>query len=246
MTNLKELSNALTLALGDENLHALAIEPGEQILDSLLTDGVARDIPVIGTIYGLCKVGSSVADRLFCKKLLHFLSGIADVPPKERATVISRIDGDGRYQIKVGEKLLYILDKADDHETARIVAYLFAAFLSGELLYGDFLRASRGVQNIMTVDLWRFVDDENKGWDICDAQDLLNTGFVAFDGTEIRVEDHYSVQSKDTQKYDVEGGELTASITELGEKVRTILRSRRSARRKPTEAFGQDGHGAPV
>lgn len=234
MNTLTELSNALSMALSDEDLQALAIDPVEQVLDSLLADGVAKDIPVIGTIYGLFKVGGNVKDWLFCKKLLHFLSGIADVPPKERAAMISKIDEGGGHQIKVGEKLLYILDKSDDHENARIVAYLFAAFLSEELSYDDFLRASRGVQAIMTVDLWRFVDDEKERWDIGDAQDLLNTGFIAIDQTQISVVDHDRGNWKDTQKYDVLDGELTASMTELGENVRRILRSHRRATSEPT------------
>ena len=225
MNELTKLSDALSMALRDENLHALAIEPGEMGLDSLLPDGLARDVPVIGTIYGLCKVAGSVRDWLFYKKVLSFLSGISHVPPKERAAMVSRIDGDATYQIKVGEKLLYILDRSDDHESARIVAHLFAAFLSGDLSYDDFLRASRAVETIMTVDLWRFVGDELERWDAWDAGHLVSTGLVCFDESAISVEDE--TDRKARQKYRVENGDLTVSTTDLGKKVRAVLRSRK-------------------
>ena len=43
--------------------------------------------------------------------------------------VISEIDNSKKYRIKLGEKLLYIIDKCDDHEKSEII------FLRSSVLY---------------------------------------------------------------------------------------------------------------
>jgi len=211
-----------TLAAGE--LSALAVEYGEAISDALLDDGLAKDIPLLGTVYGLCKAGVTIRDHLFLKKLAAFLSEVADVPEEGRAALISSIDCDAKYQVKVGEKLIYLLDKADDHESSQIVGMLFAAFLRKQLTYEEFLRASRATQAVMSADFWRFVEDERRRWDAWAAGDLVASGLVSFDESEIRVEDETDQR---IGKYRVENGEVTVSITDVGNKIRAVLRPRR-------------------
>ena len=143
--------------------------------------------------------------------------------------MISTIDSSTKNQVKVGEKLIYILDKSEDHENARIVACLFRALLTGELEYDDFLRGCRAVQSVMTADLWQFIADEKERWSIHDraATDLLGAGLFEFDELQIRVEDEWDHKSGD--KYRVEGGELSMYITQVGRKLREILRSQPQA-----------------
>ncbi|HUG80788.1 MAG TPA: hypothetical protein VML01_03940, partial [Bryobacterales bacterium] len=150
---LSDLSASLSDSLMDSDLQSVTVQMAESLADSPLEDSIARDIPVIGTIYGLAKVGFNVRDRLFLKKLLYFLSELSQVPIAERAEMVSMVDRSGKYRTKVGEKLLYILDKSDDHESARIIARLFKAFVSGILSYDEFLRACRAIQNIMAAEL---------------------------------------------------------------------------------------------
>lgn len=228
MSTFRDLSSALSETLCESDLSGVTVELAEAVSDTLFEDGLAKEIPVIGTIYALGKFGITVRDRLFLKKLLSFMSEVKDVPAGDREKMISRIDRSGEYQIKVGEKLLYILDRSEDHENSRIVAYLFRAFLCDELSYDGFLRASRAVQSIIVNDLWRFVDDEKEWWDAWDVGGLLNAGLIKFDEQQVRVKDHDPGDWKHGDKYDVHGAELTASITGLGTKVRAILRSRRA------------------
>ena len=221
-----KLSNALSQTLRDSDLHGVCTNVGEAFLDTLFQEGVVKDVPILGTLYKLCKTGLNISDRLFTTKLVHFLAEIANVPAADRAKEISKIESSGKYQLKVGEKLLYILEKADDHEIARITAFLFGAFLSGQLDYDDFLRGSRAVQGLVPSDLKQFVKDERDRWSIHDptAEVLQGAGLLEFDELEIRVEDEWD--RKVERKYHVEGGELSVSVSRMGKKVRDVLRSR--------------------
>ena len=223
---MNRLSGALSQTLRDSDLHAVSADLGEAVIDTLLRDGFAKNIPVLGTIYKVCKVGLNISDRLFANKLVCFLAAIAQVPAEERARMISDIESSGHYQLKVSEKLLYILEKADDHETARIIAILFSVVLSGDLDYDDFLRGCRAIQGIGPVDLRHFVDDDRQRWSIHEeaAGALMSAGLLEFDELEIRVEDEWDRDLE--RKYRVEGGQLSVSVSSVGKALRRILRSR--------------------
>ncbi len=55
MTELKEYSNSLEETLKDSDLQNVSTGLAEVVLDSLIDDGIAKDIPIIGTVVGLGK-----------------------------------------------------------------------------------------------------------------------------------------------------------------------------------------------
>ena len=56
-----------------EQAVSLASEYSEIALDSILQDGILKDIPVINTIIGISKASIAIRDRLLIKKLFNFL-----------------------------------------------------------------------------------------------------------------------------------------------------------------------------
>jgi hypothetical protein len=122
---LSSISSALSQTLKDSDLHGLTADVAEAGLDTLFEDGFAKDIPIFGVIYKLARVGLNIRDRLFLKKLQACLSPVAAIPAKERAKMISELESSETNRVKVGEKLLYILEKAEDHESAGIIGDLF-------------------------------------------------------------------------------------------------------------------------
>ncbi|MBS4068029.1 MAG: hypothetical protein KGZ62_05475, partial [Sulfurimonas sp.] len=71
--------------------------------------------------------------------------------------MIDKIDNSKEFRTRVGEKLLYIIDRCEDHEKTQIVARLFAAFIHDRITYQDFLQASSIVERIMLDDLRYFL-----------------------------------------------------------------------------------------
>ncbi len=220
---ISDLSVALSDTLVASNLESLTVPLAESIADTFLEEGVVKELPIVGTIVGLAKVGVSIRDRLFIKKLLYFLAALPSVPVDERVKIISRIDESRDFRTRVGEKLLYILDRSEDHENARIIGHLFGAFLRGDLSYGEFLHACAAIQVVTSEDLLHFVEsDEERGF-LWWTSGMMSAGLFEIDELEIRVEDEWDWKRGDN--YRVEGQELTASITPLGKKVRGLLRS---------------------
>jgi hypothetical protein len=230
MNDINKLSNSLEKTLKDSDLHSFTEGVGEVALDSLLEEGVLKDLPIIGMISGLTKTALNIQDQLFLKKIIRFLTELRNTDYKERNRLITKIDKSEEFEIKVGEKLLYIIDKCDDHISSVYVAKLFRAFLNGEIDYSEFLRGATIIQNIFEEDLKFFLNSkveelekEIKAIDpIPDMENnLVNSELCAMITDEVRVEDQWDHEMPD--KYIVEGGNTIIYLTDFGHKIKQLL-----------------------
>lgn len=236
MSELSTLSKSLEHTLKDSDLHNATISLAEVFADSLMEEGIAKEIPIIGTVIGLGKATMGIKESLFLKKIIYFISELKNISATKRHEMIDKIDSSGKFRTKVGEKLLYIIDKCDDHEKSQITARLFSAFLSEIISYDDFLRASYIVDQVMLEDLKWFVEGDWKkdnewkyrhewGDDylaIDEAGNIATSGLVEIVSPEIMVSDQYD--RKQSNRYIVEGSELSVHITDIGKKIREILK----------------------
>lgn len=238
MSELDALSNSLELTLKDSDLQNVTISLAEVFADSLMTDGIAKDIPIIGTVVGLGKTAVGIKEALFLKKVIYFISELKNISSARRHEMIDKIDKSGKFRTKVGEKLLYIIDKCDDHEKSQVIARLFSAFLSGTISYDEFLRASHIVDQLIIADLkwfiengweneesWKYSDHsnyENGYLKIDEVGNLATSGLVEIVSPEIMIRDQDDW--KMTDKYIVEGSELSVRITDIGQKISEILK----------------------
>ncbi|MBU4316124.1 MAG: hypothetical protein KKF30_02485 [Proteobacteria bacterium] len=238
MSEINSLSSSLEHTLKDSDLHNVTISLAEVFVDSLMEEGVAKDIPIIGTVIGLGKTAIGIKESLFLKKIIYFISELRNISAAKRHEIIDKIDKSGKFRTKVGEKLLYIIDRCDDHEKSQIVARLFSAFLLETISYEEFLRASYIVDHLMNDDLKWFIQS---GWEkegswkdnvhvnyehgylkIDEVGKIATSGLVEIVSPEIRVEDQWDRKSGD--KYIVEGSELSVRITDIGKKIKEILK----------------------
>ena len=109
------LADKLETTIRDESLQETAASLAEIGLDTLLDDGILRDIPLIGTLIGIAKSAVNIRDRLFIAKLRQFLNELHDVPHETRDEMIRRINDSPEFEVNVGEKLLYITERCSDH-----------------------------------------------------------------------------------------------------------------------------------
>ena len=238
MSEIKKLSNSFSQTLKDSDLQNATIGLFEVFVDSLIEDGVVKDIPIIGTVIGIGKAGMGIREILFLKKIIYFISELKDIPAKKRHKLIERIDNSGKFRTRVGEKLLYIIDKCDDHEKSQIIAFLFSAFLSERISYDNFLRASHIVDKVILEDLKWFVWSgwqNEDGWKdrVGNREDHLSldeAGNIATSGLFELVSPDVMVRDQDDWKrasdpYIVEGSEITVRISDIGKKMKDILKN---------------------
>jgi hypothetical protein len=139
--------------------------------------------------------------------------------------MVNKIDNSKKYKIKVGEKILLIIERCNDYENSQYVAKLFSAYIMGKINYADFLRGANIIQSVEINDFkdflklnknkfrYNFKNPDKLNYD--DVKYLMHVGIFESNTEEISVreQDDWKLAN---QPYVVEGGELTYDITELG------------------------------
>ncbi|MFB9079462.1 hypothetical protein ACFFLS_06210 [Flavobacterium procerum] len=175
---MENIGTALVEVIKNEKLQDVTKELTELSIDSALKDGLLKDFPILGTLTGLIKVGGDIRDKLFLKKIWSFLSSLDSTTAEQRQKMINDIETSDEYNIKVGEKLLYIIDKCDDHHKSEIIGCLFNQYLKAKISYDEFLLCCSIVERCIIKDLIGFVKDKFGRNFSVDAE-LLNWGLLS-------------------------------------------------------------------
>ncbi len=229
MGELNEIDKSLTETIRNSDLQNVSADLAEIVLDSMLEDGILKDLPIVGSIIGLSKKTLTVKDSLFLKKIIFFLTELKDIPSKQRQEMIDSVNKSNKQKIKVGEKLIFILDKCDDYCDAKYIGQFFCGFLENKITYEEFLKGARIIQNIYIRDLEYFLEREISKIEIKvsteeapdeDTFPLINSGICCFGYNSTRVVKAYKIY----EKYGISGGEAVVWITSIGKKLKDILR----------------------
>lgn len=171
-----KIRESLLESIKSEGIKDVSYEFGEMIIDSKLEDGILKDIPVIGTLINLNKGRLSIQDRIFSKKILHFLYRLKEVEDEKRIKMIDKIEKSEPDRIKVGEKVLYLLDKADDHVKAEMIGVLFTDMIRDKLNYEGFKRCSDIINKAFLDDLLWFIESDDIIVSTEDSSELISAG----------------------------------------------------------------------
>lgn len=226
-----KIQNSFNTTLIDSNLENLGIDISELSIDSVLQDGLLKDIPIVGTIINLSKFGANIHDRLFLKKLLSFLNKLESIPSATRKAFIDNIESSKKYRMKVGEKLLYIIDACEDYEISELVGLLFKAFTEENITYDDFLKGASVLKKLSISDFKWFVQERKSHYfDLNDVRDLISSGLfeLYYDQLDVQVsdQDDYKVLIENPEKKyktEIDGGGVSVHLSHAGEIILEIF-----------------------
>ncbi|MDK4548864.1 hypothetical protein OQ853_05540 [Enterobacter roggenkampii] len=119
---------ALVNALKNDELSDLGTDLGEVELDSLLDDGLLKEIPVIKTILAFSGTIGSIRDYLFTEKLIRFLNGFSELNDAQRINMTDKLNNDDNFAGKAGERLIEIIDRMESERKPEIAASFLKAF----------------------------------------------------------------------------------------------------------------------
>lgn len=102
-------------------------------LDSLLEEGLLKDIPIIGSFVKFAVLTKNVPNVIFLSKMKRFLRGIENISEKEKENFIKDLDSKPDLKSKVGECLVLMIDRLDDMEKTDILAGLFIKYVKNKI-----------------------------------------------------------------------------------------------------------------
>ena len=218
------IQSSFDLTLKDSNLEGLSVDIGEFAIESLTDVEVIKDLPVVGIMVKLTKFGANIRDHLFLKKIISFLIGLNEIPVDKRKKMIEKIDGFKKYRVKVGEKLLYIIDSCDDYETSELVSKVFKAFVEEKITYDEFLKTASVLSKLNISDFkWFIKNGKAYFYDLDDVNDMINNGLfnIQYDDVTVQVKekDHFdppTILKPEKYKAEVNGG-VCVVLSDVGE-----------------------------
>lgn len=133
------LSQSFSNSLQEETVGCLS-EIMEVGLDSILEDGILKDIPFISTAISMYRIGHSVRDRHQLKKLAVFLDqinqGIQDENARQR--YIEKLQENQKFRNQELEFILVLIDRYIGYDKPQMLAKLYLSFLNGDITWTEF------------------------------------------------------------------------------------------------------------
>jgi len=138
------------------NFSDVSIESAEVILDSLLKNGILKDIPIVGMLVALFKTGKQVTELFYLKKLIGFIYGYEKIPEKMDKNITSDFE-DEKKRKDLGEKLLLIIESVDSIEKAGLIGKIFKLLKNEEISSPIFLRLCHLINKSFYDDLLQLI-----------------------------------------------------------------------------------------
>lgn len=186
--NEKTLSLALSETLKSESVACIS-ELAEVGLDSILEEGLFKELPIISTAVAIYKIGGSIKDRHNLKKLMVFLNeinnGIAD--EQKRQDYRQKFISNDKFRNQEIEYLLVLIDRYISYDKPQMLAKLYLAYLDNKINMDVFTEFSEIIDRLMFSDyrcLFEFMCHggvmikDNPNVNIASVLRLLSVGFV--------------------------------------------------------------------
>jgi len=165
-------------SVAKDNLNGVLDTAAELTLDNIFESEELKQIPVFGTLLKVAKLGSSIRDRLFARKILTFLREVAAIPFEKRAQFVEQLSSKGNKQ-RTGEAIILLLERLDDMTKPEIVGKIVCAAILGEIDNETSLKLSAMVDRSYITDLLLLPDSESdSGIDTDVAESLASIGLL--------------------------------------------------------------------
>lgn len=134
----------------------------EVLFDSLLENGLLKDLPFIGSVINILRIKGDITNYLFAKKLETFLLHVN----KKGIESIDAIEIDKDKIQKIGKDLVFILERSSNIEKSKWVAEAVIGLTEGKYNFDTFERLIYTIERFSptlksTLDIWYKPSDIN-------------------------------------------------------------------------------------
>jgi hypothetical protein len=149
----EEINSTLKKTILNSELPAVIYQAGEIGFDSLLNEGVLKEVPVLSTILAIGNTYGNMRDYFLAKKLIQFLKEISTLNSDERIQLIDKLESDDKYAAGMGERIINLLSRLDDENKPLLIAKAFKLYAAGYLNYIQLQRVNCAIERLLFCDL---------------------------------------------------------------------------------------------
>ncbi len=163
MSGNMSLAESFSNSIKEESFSCLA-EIAEAALDSITNDGFVTNVPLISTVVSLYKIGNSIRERAYLKKLAVFIDafnrGIVD--EEEQQLHIQKFCEDKRNRERELEYIVLLIDRYLDITKPQMLAKLYFSYLCGELTWVELAMYAEVIDRFLPMDYSMLSSDASK------------------------------------------------------------------------------------
>lgn len=177
-------------------------------IDSLMNEGILKEIPIVNTIVGVLKIGKNVHDRNLLKQTLTFINEFnnnkisRDKLEQYKITIESNPK---RSEEELG-RILLLLNNFIDKEKSIMLAKIFKAYIEKIINWNEFCEYSEIINRLFIQDInllnmiydGRVTDTTNRG-DLYRVERLNSLGIIGISFKSTRITTINGVQKEDRQ-----------------------------------------------
>lgn len=172
------LENDLSASFTSQSLTELSADLSEAFIDSLIRDGIIKDIPILGSLIKITKAGADIKNYFFLKKVHKMLFELREIPPVERTKFIIELDKFDKQQ-KAAETLLHLIDRYDHIEKVTILSNLIKSKIKGKIDTITFFRLASTVEKAFIHDIKKLIEyREGKQYFDHETDSLVSIGLI--------------------------------------------------------------------
>jgi len=190
----------------EENFTNIIVDNSEILLDSLITNEILKEIPVIGTSIKLIKGVNNIRDQIYLNKIKYFLKNVGELTVSQKKRLIKESKKDSKRRTKFGESLFTTIEQADSLTKIEYLAITFEAFLNSDIDDKELRHICHAINRCFIDDLVEIVEADFPNYEILKSN--VDTGLAS------------SLEGGITAN--LMGGNVTYTISFLGEKFRKI------------------------
>ena len=168
-----------------EHLGSTVRDFAEMVLDTLVKEGVLRDIPFFNTFYNLGKTRGTIKQQQFIKTIKKLLEELSNPSYEERRKVVEFMNQNPQHKAVFGETLLLLIDREDGVKKISIIVRLLEHCSLGNISYENLRRLVFIVKRVYMSDLnylTSFTSGIQSNPDI--AASLQSAGLLNWDGMD--------------------------------------------------------------
>lgn len=156
----RSLSKAFANSLKKEAVSCIG-EYAEIGLDAVMKEGILRDIPIVSTTVALYKIGSSLKELHYLKKMVLFIkelnNGIAD--EGKRQSYQEKFTSNEKFRNQELEYILILIDRYIGYDKPRMLAKLYLAYLDETIIWEEFIMFAEVIDRFLLLDCRTLLSD---------------------------------------------------------------------------------------
>lgn len=140
-------------SLNEESVGAIS-EIAEIGLDSILEEGILKEIPIFSTVISAYKIMGNIKERYNLRKLAVFLNQINEgiLSKEKREEYRDKIKNNNKFQNQQLEYLLVLIDRYIGYDKPKLLAKLYIAYLDMKIMWEELMVYSEILDKILYKD----------------------------------------------------------------------------------------------